>query len=112
MTPPRIKFSTHNSSMPHTSSLLPFCFSNLLQYPGEVDPSGFEIGVNDKRGKATFGHATGTLKPKPDHYLKKHEKEPVLPARTSCHHHPSHSPPSGFFAFFFFCQKCRIFSFL
>jgi hypothetical protein len=51
------------------------------QYPGEVDPHGFEIGVANKRGKATMGSGLGTLKPKTDVFLRKHAQEPVLPAR-------------------------------
>lgn len=50
------------------------------KHPGPVDPHNFELGVNDKRTKATFGHADGTLKPKADSFLKKHSGEPTLPA--------------------------------
>jgi len=49
------------------------------QHPGQVNPSNFNIGVNKKRTKATFGPAEGTMKPAPTGYLKKHTGEPVLP---------------------------------
>jgi len=61
----------------------PFSVLSFFQFPGEVDPHGFDLGVSNKRGKATFGHATGTLKPKTDQFLKSHQKEPVLPPRAS-----------------------------
>jgi len=49
------------------------------KHAGPIDPHDFEMGVAGKRGKATFGHADGTLKPKPSGFLKKHSGEPVLP---------------------------------
>eukprot|EP00227_Mantoniella_beaufortii_P015775 CAMPEP_0197587294 /NCGR_PEP_ID=MMETSP1326-20131121/8965_1 /TAXON_ID=1155430 /ORGANISM="Genus nov. species nov., Strain RCC2288" /LENGTH=503 /DNA_ID=CAMNT_0043152001 /DNA_START=175 /DNA_END=1683 /DNA_ORIENTATION=- len=65
--------------IPHPVMMPPMQHMHVSKHPGEVDPHGFEIGVNNKRGKATFGHATGTLKPKTDHFLKSHAGEPTLP---------------------------------
>jgi len=52
------------------------------KHPGTVDPKVFDLGVNNKRGKGTFGPPNGTSKPHPDSYIKKHSGEPVLPDPT------------------------------
>eukprot|EP00982_Pelagococcus_subviridis_P011557 31095-Pelagococcus_subviridis.AAC.1 len=59
-----------NSDPPraHTSRNPP-----LSQHPKDVDA--------ERRSKATFGHAIGSLKPIPTNFLKSHAKEPVLPSR-------------------------------
>ena len=70
-----------------TRAIAHTCPSSVLQHAGPIDPHDFEMGVAGKRGKATFGHADGTLKPKPSGFLKKHSGEPVLPPR-KCWHSP------------------------
>uniref|UniRef100_A0A7R9TCQ3 Enkurin domain-containing protein n=1 Tax=Micromonas pusilla TaxID=38833 RepID=A0A7R9TCQ3_MICPS len=44
----------------------------VSQHPKDVDA--------ERRSKATFGHAIGSLKPIPTNFLKSHAKEPVLPS--------------------------------
>lgn len=66
--------------IPHPIIVPPKPPMHVSKHPGAVDPHDFELGVNGKRGKATFGHADGTLKPQPTGFLKKHSGEPVLPA--------------------------------
>uniref|UniRef100_A0A7S0WT23 Enkurin domain-containing protein n=1 Tax=Pyramimonas obovata TaxID=1411642 RepID=A0A7S0WT23_9CHLO len=48
------------------------------KHDGRVNPDGFSMGV-PKRGKATFGPAHGQAKPDPNHFVKKHSGEPILP---------------------------------
>lgn len=50
----------------------------MLQFPGDVDPKTMGMGV-PKKPAATFGQPIGANHPNPTTYLKKHEKEPVLP---------------------------------
>lgn len=52
-------------------------------HAGAINPSEFDMGVNSTRGKGTFGPATGKSKPKPQTFLKKYSKNPMLPDPTS-----------------------------
>jgi hypothetical protein len=50
-----------------------------VQHPGDVAPKGF--GSGSIKPTATMGKPIGANKEHPQQFLRKHAKEPVLPAR-------------------------------
>ncbi|GHP09440.1 hypothetical protein PPROV_000817500 [Pycnococcus provasolii] len=52
---------------------------HISKYPGKVQPASFEMGVQSRRGHATFGAPPGTVAPDTTKFLKSHSMEPVLP---------------------------------
>lgn len=51
------------------------------QFAGTVDPKNFEFGQNKAQLHSTMGLPNGCNAQHPTQYMRKHEKEPVLPDR-------------------------------
>jgi hypothetical protein len=51
------------------------------QFPGSTDPKQFEFGQSKSQLHATFGLPDGCNAQPTTHYLRAHEKSPILPDR-------------------------------
>eukprot|EP00798_Chlamydomonas_sp_ICE-L_P002685 gene2685-12918_t len=56
---------------------------HISRHESKVHPSTLPFGQTKLQGHASFGTPNGTNAHPPQHFLRKHEKEPVLPTPTS-----------------------------